>query len=98
MEFEIPFISFLFIIMLIIVYMSKEKINSIENKIFKIMLLSSFIEILLDFYVHMLCSLNTFETITSPSYYNFIKLIKKLLTNICSYDTLILSVVTRIYK
>ena len=34
MEFEIPFISFLFIIMLIIVYMSKEKINSIENKIF----------------------------------------------------------------
>lgn len=71
MEFEIPFISFLFIIMLIIVYMSKEKINSIENKIFKIMLLSSFIEILLDFYVHMLCSLNTFETITSPLYYKY---------------------------
>ena len=79
MEFEIPFISFLFIIMLIIVYMSKEKINSIENKIFKIMLLSSFIEILLDFYVHMLCSLNTFETITSPLYYNLFNIINKLI-------------------
>ena len=77
MEFEIPFISLLFIIMLIIVYMSKEKISSAENKIFRVMLTASFIEILLDFYVHMICSLNTFETITSLMYYNLFNIINK---------------------
>ena len=79
MEFEIPFISLLFIIMLIIVYMSKEKISSAENKIFRVMLTASFIEILLDFYVHMICSLNTFETITSLMYYNLFNIINKII-------------------
>ena len=65
MEFEIPLISLFFIAMLIMVYLSKQKINSLENKIFKVILVSSFVEIFLDFLVHFICSVNTYDVVMS---------------------------------
>ena len=77
MEFEIPMISLFFILMLIIFYLLKNSINSLENKIFKIILGASFLEILLDFYVHLICSINTFDVITSLPYYNLFNILNK---------------------
>ena len=77
MEFEIPLVSLLFTIMLLIVYFSKKSINSLENRIFRVMLIATFVEIFLDFYVHMICSLNSFEVITSVPYYNLFNIINK---------------------
>ena len=77
MEFEIPMISLFFILMLIIFYLLKNSINSLENKIFKIILGASFLEILLDFYIHLICSVKPFDVIVSLPYYNLFNILNK---------------------
>jgi len=77
MEFEIPLISLFFISMLIIVYLFKQKINSLENKVFKVILIASFVEIFLDFFVHLICSINTADIVTSIPYYNLFNFLNK---------------------
>ena len=77
MEFEIPLISLFFISMLIIVYLCKPKINSLENKVFKVILIAAFLEIFLDFFIHLICSVNTAQIVTSIPYYNLFNFLNK---------------------
>lgn len=79
MEFEIPLICLLFIILLIIVYYSKSNIKLLQNKFFKIMLVAALGEIFLDFVVHLICSFNTFEMINSYPLYDFFNITNKFL-------------------
>ena len=79
LEFEIPFVSLVFVIILCVIYLSKKKITLPENKYYEIILSFSFIEIIIDFVIHLICSLNTFEVIVS-SYYNLFNFLNKILS------------------
>ena len=79
MEFEIPLISLFFISMLIIVYFCKQKINTLENKVFKVILVASFVEIFLDFLIHFICSINTADVVMSVAYYNVFDFLNKII-------------------
>ena len=79
LEFEIPFVSLVFVIILCVIYLSKKKITLPENKYYEIILSFSFIEIIIDLVIHLICSLNTFEVIVS-SYYNLFNFLNKILS------------------
>ena len=77
MEFEIPLISLFFISMVIIVYLFKQKINTLENKVFKAILIASFVEIFFDFLIHLICSINSVDIVMSLPYYNLFNFLNK---------------------
>lgn len=77
MEFEIPLVCLLLIILLILVYYSKPNIQLLQNKVFKVMLFASFAEIFLDFIVHLICSFNSFDVINAYPLYDFFNIINK---------------------
>lgn len=79
LEFEIPFVSFIFIFILCIVYFFKGKIKLPENKYYEMILCFSFLEITIDFVIHLICSLNDFETIVF-SYYSLFNFLNKILS------------------
>ena len=81
LEFEIPLVSFIFVIMISIVYFSKKKLNLVENKAYKVILICSIIEIAIDLGIHILCSLNSFSVIES-SYYNLLNILNKILSQL----------------
>lgn len=77
MEFEIPLICLLLIILLIVVYRSKSNIDLPQNKFFKVMLTAAFAEIFLDFIIHLICSFNSFDVINSYPLYDFFNIVNK---------------------
>lgn len=79
MEFEIPLVSLIMLILLIVFYLSKENLKLIQNKIFKVILISSLLETFLNFLVHLICSVRTYEILISTPYYNFFNLLNKVL-------------------
>ncbi len=76
LEFEIPLVSFIFVLIINIVYFSKKKLDLVENKAYQFILICSFIEILIDLIIHVICSFNTFSVIES-SYYNLFNILNK---------------------
>jgi len=68
LEFEIPLVSFLFILMLAIIYFSKKRIKLVENKPYEIILISSLIASALDTIVHIVSAFNTLETLQNQLY------------------------------
>ena len=77
LEFELPLVSFIFIFILLVTYFSKERLKLPENSMFNIILVSSFIMSFLDTIVHFICSVNTFEVV-STKYYSLINYMNKI--------------------
>ncbi len=63
LEFTVPFVSLLFIILLTTIYFSKEKKELIENKQYTIILICSLFLSIIDTIVHVISSLTTTEEI-----------------------------------
>ncbi len=79
LEFELPLFSLIFLLMLLLSYYSKERLNIIENKYYSRILIFSIIEVFLSTVVHIICSLNDFNVILN-SYYGFINVSNKIIT------------------
>ena len=65
LEFELPLVSLFFIIMLIIVYISKKKIKILENRLYYIILGLSFISIVCDTILHFIGAMHSYEEIVN---------------------------------
>ena len=76
MEFEIPLISFIFILFLLISFYSKERVNFVENKTYEVILITSLISSLLDTIVHVMSALTTYDVL-STKYYVIVDYINK---------------------
>lgn len=63
LEFELPLVSLFLIIMLIIVYIFKKKINIVENKLYYTILGASFVSILCDTILHFNGAMHSYEEI-----------------------------------
>lgn len=77
MEFEIPLVCLVLILLLIIVYYSKPNIDLPQNKIFRVMLIASIAEIFLDFIIHLICSFTAFEVINAYPLFGFFDVVNK---------------------
>ena len=73
LEFEVPMISAIFMLILLIAYFSKKRVKIPENSLFNVIILSSFIMAVLDTIVHIICATNEFSVIMD-SYYEFINI------------------------
>ena len=78
-EFEVPLVSFIFILILAIIYFPKEKITLIENKMYECILVLSLISAFIDIVVHILGSLYTMEVLNTQ-YYTFIDFMNKIIS------------------
>lgn len=81
LEFELPLVSLLFIILLNIIYFGKDKILLPENKFFEIILVTSLIETILDTIVHFICALHSFDVVQNQ-YYVFFDYMNKALSTL----------------
>ncbi len=79
LEFELPLVSFLFVLIISIVYFSKKKVDLPENKAYKIILICSIVEISIDLFIHVICSMNSFSVLQS-TYYNLFNILNKILS------------------
>ncbi len=69
LEFEIPLVSTIFIVILIIVYMSKPKLKLVENRMYETILWSSLIAAIIDTGCHILASCNHLYTLQTKYYF-----------------------------
>ena len=83
LEFEIPLVSLIFILILNIVYFSKKRADLEENKPYKVILISSLIVATIDTVIHIICSANTFESIVN-NYYTLLNYLNKILSALFS--------------
>lgn len=67
-EFEIPLVSFIFLVLLDFIYFSKNRLKLIENKYYDAMLIFSTIMSFLDTAIHIMCSFYSFETLSTVFY------------------------------
>ena len=74
LEFEVPLVSTIFVLMLGIVYFSKPKIRLLENRYFGNMIILSFIECLLSVIAHFITAFNTYDVVVSQ-YFGVINII-----------------------
>ena len=79
LEFELPLFSLIFLIILIVSYYSKERLNIVENKYYNRILIFSTIEVSLSTVVHIICSVNDFDVVCSM-YFGFIDFVNKIIT------------------
>lgn len=79
LEFEIPLVSLIFILILNIVYFTKKRAELLENKPYKVILISSLLVALIDTVIHIICASATFENIVS-NYYNLFNYLNKILS------------------
>ena len=83
LEFEIPLVSLIFILILNIVYFSKKRADLEENKPYKVILISSLIVATIATVIHIICSANTFESIVN-NYYTLLNYLNKILSALFS--------------
>ena len=74
-EFELPLIS---LVIIAIVYFSKEKVRLVENKAYEVILISSIVGAILDTIVHVLAAYNTVNQLYNK-YYLFIDISNKII-------------------
>lgn len=79
MEFEIPLVSFIFLLFLIIIFYSKKRIDLIENKTYEVILITSFITSGCDFVVHLLSALTEYNQLITK-YYFLVDLLNKIIS------------------
>lgn len=96
MEFELPAMATIFLIILCIFYFSKKRVSLIENKTYEVMLIISVISSLIDTIIHVLCAFHSFNQIGS-NYYLIINFLNKFVSTglvivfsmLCLYTILI---------
>ena len=76
LEFELPLFSFLFLLILNIIFFTKKKIPLIENKIYGCILFFSLVESILDTILHINGAMNDYNTIIDK-YYEFANIMNK---------------------
>lgn len=81
LEFELPLVSFIFLLILNIIYFSKKRVDLPENKLYKIILVCSLLEAFIDTVIHLICSVNTFDVIVSI-YYPLFNFLNKILSSL----------------
>ena len=81
LEFEVPLVSMIFILMLGIVYFSKPKIGLLENKYYGNIIILSFIECLLSVFAHFIPVFNSYDVVVTQYYY-LIKIINMFVSTI----------------
>ena len=81
LEFEIPLVSLIFIVILNVIYFSKKRLDLVENRPYKIILLASLLFSLIDTTIHFICSANTFEDIVN-NYYSLFNFFNKILSTL----------------
>ena len=69
MEFEIPLVSLIFILFLMIIFYSKKRVDLVENKVFEIILITSFISAVFDTIVHIISALYSYEVLITDHYF-----------------------------
>lgn len=78
MEFEIPLVSLIFILFLIIIFYSKKRVDLIENKFFEVILIASFVSAIFDTIVHIISALYSYELLITK-YYFIVDIINKII-------------------
>ena len=91
LEFELPLISFIFIVLLSFVYFAKKKVNLIENKMYEVILVCSLISSFVDMIIHFISSLFTLDALNA-NYYTFIDFSNKIIVTmfVTSFSALLL--------
>ena len=79
LEFELPFVASIFLLILLLVYFIKKRVDFPENKMFSVILICSFIESVIDTFIHVICACHSFDII-STKYYGIINYSNKLLS------------------
>ena len=67
-SFEMPFLSTVFLLMLIIEYFSKERMELSENKMFNRILILAFLQAAFDMLIQMICATHTITEISTTLY------------------------------
>lgn len=81
LEFELPLVSFIFLLILNIIYFSKKRVDLPENKLYKVILICSLLEAFIDTVIHLICSVNTFDVIVG-TYYQLFNFLNKILSSL----------------
>ena len=81
LEFELPLVSFIFLLILNIIYFSKKRVDLPENKLYKVILICSLLEAFIDTIIHLICSVNTFDVIVG-TYYPLFNYLNKILSSL----------------
>ena len=81
LEFEIPLISFIFMLLLALVYFGKTRVSLVENRFYNIILICTLIEASINTYIHFVCAMNKFSVLQAEYYtiFNFLNKILALL-------------------
>ncbi len=79
LEFELPLVSLIFIILISISYFMKKKVPIAENKYYSAMLIVSFVAIFFNFVIHLISAFVTYDVLMSK-YYFFINYSNKIIT------------------
>ena len=81
LEFELPLVSFIFLLILNIIYFSKKRVDLPENKLYKVILICSLLEAFIDTIIHLMCSVNTFNVIEA-TYFPLFNFLNKILSSL----------------
>ena len=81
LEFEIPLVAFIFILILNIAYFTKKRIDLVENRPYKVILVCSLIVSFIDTIIHFKCAVNPFDVLVTD-YYQFFNYLNKILSSL----------------
>ena len=81
MEFELPLVSCIFLILLCWVYFSKRKISLVENKMYEVILIFSLMASIFDTILHFICSVVPFDIVNSI-YYSFFNNMNRIISTL----------------
>ena len=79
LEFELPLVSTIFLFLILVVYFFKERKNLVENQLYNSIVICSFLASFYDTIIHLICSYNTFDII-STKYYPFLNFSNRVLS------------------
>lgn len=79
LEFELPLVSFILIILLAFIYFSKKKIHLLENKAYETIIITSLISSGIDTILHIIGAANTLNELNT-TYYNLIDNLNKIIS------------------
>ena len=96
MEFELPALASLLLIMLCFFYFSKKRITLIENKTYEVMLVASLTSSIIDTIIHIICATHSFNEVQA-NYYELLDFLNKFVSSglvivfsmLCLYTILI---------
>ena len=80
LEFEIPLVSFIFILILNIVYFTKKRIDLVENRPYKFILVCSLVVSFIDTIIHFICAIYPFNVL-STDFYSLFNFLNKILSS-----------------